>query len=117
MIIEQDKHYSKAVIEPIEYMCLSFTREEFKGFLKGNILKYSLRAPYKGQEEEDRRKAKWYLDLLYILDRYPLRTLDGCLDIFKADKNLDQGYQGFTLLGYTFRRRQKVAPRGYLKIP
>lgn len=89
MIIEQDKHYSKAVIEPIEYMCLSFTREEFKGFLKGNILKYSLRAPYKGQEEEDRRKAKWYLDLLYVLDRYPLRSLDGCLDIFKADKNSD----------------------------
>lgn len=105
MIIEQDKHYSKAVIEPIKYMCLSFTREEFKGFLKGNILKYSLRAPYKGQEEEDRRKATWYLDLLNTVDRYPLRSLEGCLEIFKADKNLDQGYQGFTLLGYTFRRR------------
>lgn len=94
MIIEQDKHYSKAVIEPIEYMCLSFTREEFKGFLKGNILKYSLRAPYKGQEEEDRRKATWYLDLLNTLDRYPLRSLDGCLEIFKANNNLDQSYQG-----------------------
>lgn len=98
MVIEQDKHYSKAVIEPIEYMCLSFSREEFKGFLKGNILKYSLRAPYKGQEEEDRRKAKWYMDLLYILDRYPLKSLDGCLEIFKKDKNLDQAYQGLPYL-------------------
>lgn len=89
MIIEQDKHYSKAVIEPIEYMCLSFTREEFKGFLKGNILKYSLRAPYKGQEEEDRRKATWYLDLLYYVENHPLLTLCECLQRFKKDKNLD----------------------------
>lgn len=93
MIIEQDKHYSKAVIEPIKYMCLSFTREEFKGFLKGNILKYSLRAPYKGQEE-DRRKATWYLDLLYTLEAYPLKSIADCFKIFKANNNLDQAYQG-----------------------
>ena len=89
MIIEQDKHYNKAVIEPIKYMCLSFTREEFKGFLKGNILKYSLRAPYKGQEEEDRRKATWYLDLLYTIEAYPLKSITECLKIFKANNNLD----------------------------
>ena len=94
MIIEKDVHYSKAVIEPIEYMCMSFTREEFKGFLKGNILKYSLRAPYKGQESEDRRKATWYLDLLYTLEAYPLKSIAECFKIFKANKNLDQAYQG-----------------------
>lgn len=89
MIIEQDKHYSEAVIEPLQFMAISFTREEFKGFLKGNILKYSLRAPYKGQEEEDRRKATWYLDLLYYVENRPLLTLCECLQRFKADKNLD----------------------------
>ena len=89
MVIEQDKHYSKAVIEPMKYMCLSFTREEFMGFIKGNILKYSLRAPYKGQETEDRRKATWYSELLDTLEANPSKSLMACFKIFKGNNGLD----------------------------
>lgn len=32
-------------------------------FLRGNILKYVLRAPYKGTELDDLKKAKDYLEL------------------------------------------------------
>ena len=34
---------------------------EHETFLRGNILKYVLRAPYKGNELEDLEKAAWYL--------------------------------------------------------
>lgn len=40
------------------------TREEYRGYLKGNILKYHLRADYKGEPEKDRAKARVYEDML-----------------------------------------------------
>lgn len=36
----------------------------FDGYLAGNILKYVLRAPSKGKQLEDLKKAKKHLDLL-----------------------------------------------------
>lgn len=35
---------------------------KFESFLRGNILKYVLRAPYKGVELQDLLKAKQYLE-------------------------------------------------------
>lgn len=35
---------------------------EHMNFCLGNVLKYTLRAPYKGNELQDLRKARWYLD-------------------------------------------------------
>lgn len=84
----KDAHYSKSAIEPLEYMALAFTRDEFIGFLKGNILKYSLRAPYKNQEEDDRRKAKFYTELLKEVVPYPSASLIACLEIFKQKQSL-----------------------------
>lgn len=34
---------------------------EHETFLRGNILKYVFRAPYKGNELQDLEKAQWYL--------------------------------------------------------
>lgn len=34
---------------------------EDETFLRGNILKYVLRAPHKGNEIQDLEKAQWYL--------------------------------------------------------
>lgn len=44
--------------EAIDVIKLSLTPEEYKGFLKGNILKYKLRE--KGQDESDRVKVQDY---------------------------------------------------------
>lgn len=85
----KDKHYHDAVIEPLKMMCFMFNRDEFRGFLKGNIIKYSLRAPYKGQESEDRRKTEFYLDLLDTIEGYPDKPLIDCLKIFKENNGLD----------------------------
>lgn len=47
-----DKHYRDAVVEPILVMQSLFSHDEFIGFLKGNIIKYRLRAGHKGTKEE-----------------------------------------------------------------
>lgn len=83
----KDNHYNQSAIEPFEFMALSFTREEFIGFLKGNILKYSLRAPYKNQEEEDRRKCNVYKGLLKKLLAYPTVPMITCLEVFKQNQS------------------------------
>ena len=49
-------HYQQGIepIEVIESWGLNFSL--------GNVIKYTLRAPYKGKEIEDLEKAKWYLE-------------------------------------------------------
>ena len=58
-------HY-KGAVEPLEVMSKLLTKEEFIGFLKGNIIKYSYRAGHKVGEsgEKDRNKFLVYSDWL-----------------------------------------------------
>jgi len=53
-------HYKDMAIQPWELMESVLTHEEFVGFLKGNILKYSLRAGRK-DGSDDLGKAKHYM--------------------------------------------------------
>jgi Protein of unknwon function (DUF3310) len=53
-------HYKDMVVQPWEVMETLLTPEEFVGFLKGNYLKYVLRAGKKGEANEDFSKAKHY---------------------------------------------------------
>jgi hypothetical protein len=62
-----DEHYASMVgLEPIELMQLVLSPAEFIGFLKGNIIKYTLRAGKKQGEaaEKDVAKAKRYTEWL-----------------------------------------------------
>lgn len=56
-------HYIFGGIETIEYLKAKLTPEEYRGFLKGNVLKYVSREAEKNGLE-DLKKAKWYLDKL-----------------------------------------------------
>jgi hypothetical protein len=56
------EHYNKS-IQPIEYMRVALTLEEYRGFLKGNIIKYISRAEAKGGIE-DYKKAFVYVEWL-----------------------------------------------------
>lgn len=59
-LIDNQPHYKKQEIEPIDLMRKNFSKEEFAGFLQGNVLKYMLR--YKDKNGiEDLKKAKTYL--------------------------------------------------------
>ncbi len=62
-----DEHYaSMGGLEPIELMQLVLSYDELIGFLKGNIIKYTLRAGKKQGEaaEKDVAKAKRYTEWL-----------------------------------------------------
>ena len=53
-------HYKAMPIQPWEVMESVLTHEELVGFLKGNIIKYSLRAGRK-EGSDDEGKAKHYM--------------------------------------------------------
>ncbi len=57
-------HYTAGGIECIEALKAALTPEEFRGFLKGNAMKYLWRSNLKGAPLEDVRKAGWYRDRL-----------------------------------------------------
>lgn len=55
-------HY-QSEIECIDAIKASMTKEQFKGYLKGNVQKYIWRYEKKNGVE-DLKKAQWYLDRL-----------------------------------------------------
>jgi len=55
-------HYTDMDIQPWELMQAVLTHEEFVGYLKGNIIKYTLRQGKK--DSDDGNKAKHYMQKL-----------------------------------------------------
>lgn len=55
---KNSKQYTSLDIEPWDIMKADFTRDEFIGFLKGNIIKYCLRK--KGSDLQDFEKIEHY---------------------------------------------------------
>lgn len=62
--VDHPSHYNQGKIETIEIIKSSMNKEQYKGFLKGNILKYICRSEFKENELEDLQKAQWYLNEL-----------------------------------------------------
>ena len=57
--INNPDHYTAGYIETADYI------EAWQmSFFEGNVIKYVTRAPYKGQELADLKKAKWYIERL-----------------------------------------------------
>lgn len=57
-------HYKKMPVEPWTLMEAVLTPEEFVGFLKGNSIKYALRAGRKPGADDDADKARHYMQKL-----------------------------------------------------
>lgn len=62
-IVNHPNHYNSYSREVIDTMQGSMTTEEFKGYLKGNVMKYINRYQFKNGVE-DLKKAQWYLNKL-----------------------------------------------------
>lgn len=62
--VNNPPHYNYGKVECIEAIEESMTSESFRGYLKGNCMKYLWRYERKGKALEDLRKAQWYLDKL-----------------------------------------------------
>ena len=62
--VENPPHYNMGNVECIEAIQESMSSVAFKGYLKGNCMKYLWRYDYKGKQVEDLKKAGWYLNKL-----------------------------------------------------
>ena len=63
-MVNQPPHYTVGGIEVIDFIKAKLTTEEFRGYLQGNILKYSSRVGFKGDADEDVGKLIWYANKL-----------------------------------------------------
>jgi hypothetical protein len=57
-------HYQQGDIEAIDAIRSALGDEQFKGYLKGNLMKYVWRSEHKGCPVENIEKAEWYLKRL-----------------------------------------------------
>ena len=62
--VNYPSHYNNGKVEAIEAIEASMSTKEFRGYLKGAILKYLWRYTYKDRALEDLLKARWSLDKL-----------------------------------------------------
>lgn len=62
-VVNHPVHYNTGKIEVISIIEDQLTADEFRGYIKGNILKYITRERHKNGLE-DLKKARWYLDRL-----------------------------------------------------
>jgi hypothetical protein len=66
-LVNHPPHYVDGGIECIEAIEAQLTPEEYRGYLKGNNVKYLWRERHKGGTES-LKKASWYLDRLIQFD-------------------------------------------------
>lgn len=62
-MVNSPAHYGQGQIECIDYIEDFLSRDEYIGYLRGNVAKYMHRWRYKNGLE-DLRKANWYLNRL-----------------------------------------------------
>jgi len=63
-VVNNPDHYNTGNIECIDAIEQSMSSVAFKGYLKGNCMKYLWRYDYKGKQVQDLQKAGWYLNTL-----------------------------------------------------
>lgn len=59
-VINNPEHYKVGGYEAIDVIKAKLTPEEYRGYCKGNVLKYLMRANYKGHHDQDIQKAEYY---------------------------------------------------------
>jgi len=59
--VHRPTHYTQGGIECIDAIKAALTPEEFRGYCKGNIIKYVWRERHKGGDES-LQKARWYIN-------------------------------------------------------
>jgi len=69
-MVNHPPHYTRGGIECIAAIKAALTPEEWRGLLKGQVIKYLWRERHKGGQE-DCRKARFYLDRLLAEEPLP----------------------------------------------
>jgi hypothetical protein len=63
-VVHNPPHYRQGKIECIDAIEAALTPEEYRGYLKGTVMKYLWRERYKGGDESV-HKAEWFLKRIY----------------------------------------------------
>jgi hypothetical protein len=61
--IKSPSHYTQGSIECIDAIRAALTQEEFRGYVKGNVIKYAWRERFKNGDE-DLKKIIRYIEIL-----------------------------------------------------
>ena len=68
-MVNHPKHYQLKVgdqhVEVIDLIEALLSKEEFIGYLRGNMMKYDMRAGSKGSREQDLQKSHFYSKVLH----------------------------------------------------
>ena len=64
-MVNSPPHYTKGGIETIDFIKAKLSPEEYRGYLRGNLLKYASRLGDK--DSDDAGKAAWYAQRLEML--------------------------------------------------
>ncbi len=60
--VDSPPHYTEGGIETIDYLRAKLTKDQYLGYLRGNILKYTSRIGHKGHPIVDAGKIRWYAE-------------------------------------------------------
>lgn len=67
--VNNPSHYASGAVECIDAIEASMTAEAFKGYLKGNVMKYMWRYEKKINPVQDLEKAQWYQKKLIEVEK------------------------------------------------
>ena len=67
--VNHPHHYTSSAFETIDVIEDTLSPTEFRGYCKGSVMKYVMRAEKKGKPTQDLQKAAWFLDRLIMYDR------------------------------------------------
>ena len=73
-VVNNPKHYTVGGYEAIDVMKAKLSPDEWRGACKANVLKYLMRANYKGHHDQDCEKALFYMKEL--VDALEVREVD-----------------------------------------
>jgi hypothetical protein len=59
-MVNHPPHYTKGGIETLDFIKAKLSTDEYKGYLKGNLIKYISRAGLKNEEATDFGKINFY---------------------------------------------------------
>jgi hypothetical protein len=91
------EHYKSGGIETIEYIRAKMSKEEFYGYIKGNVMKYVSRVDKKSDKLldkiDDLKKAQWYLERMIQVHQEEIAVLEAKMrqDEWIDDELNDEG--------------------------
>ena len=63
-LVNAPPHYTNSSIECINYIKDVLSEEEYRGYLRGCMIKYQHRLMHKGASQQNAEKMRWYNDKL-----------------------------------------------------